>query len=414
MDLRNKLRQFEPIANLPSQKPKKVYLKQQHQDHPGEVVANDFGTCLRIRTSYPVNHAHGKIILKTFHEIDQPIFGMMGKDPSFNHIDFNRAIFLDTETTGLAGGAGTVPFLVGLGYFRDKNFVIDQYLMRDYHEERAMLSFVSDHIQSAGALVTYNGKGYDAHVLSSRWILARMAVDIHFMPHLDLLYPVRRLWKRRLIDCSLGNVEKEILQFQRHGDVPGYLIPSLFFDFLRTSNYHTLNPIFTHNRWDILSLVALAGLMGTVFQNPLETLSHPADVFSLGRAMENSTKGMAAIQCFQKALSTVQRDDNWQEIAWHLGRVYKREENWNEAIKIWKSILERSPDKIETYEEMAKYYEHQIKQFDKAIAIVTRALERIQIVQELRGDFSHIFWKEKLEYRLKRLEHKMGKQGSRE
>ena len=128
--------------------------------------------------------------------------------------------------------------------------------------------------------------------------------------------------------------------------------------------------------------------------------------FSFGRIMENSTQSKAAVQCFQKALSTVQRDFNWQEIAWRLGMVFKREGNWNEAVKVWKSILERIPDKIEIYEELAKYYEHQIKQFDKAIDVVKQALERMEVVQELRGDLPTFFWKERFAYRLERLEKK--------
>lgn len=407
MDLRDKLRHFESIANLPSQKTKKDSPKTRATG-PGEAVINPFGTCLRIRTQYPVSHLHGRIPLHQFNDVDSSIFELVGKDTALNQVDFSRAIFLDTETTGLAGGAGTVPFLVGLGYFQEGHFIIDQYFMRDYDEEHALLAFVADHIQSGGPLVTYNGKGYDVHVLLSRWTLARMAVDIACVPHLDLLYPVRRLWKRRLRDCSLINVEKTILHCQRVNDVPGFLIPGLFFDFLRTASYPSLEPVFEHNRLDILSLVCLTGLMGSIFHNPLEILSDSDDFFSLGRSMENSGQNTFSIQCYRKALETVQQEKNWLEIAMHLGLTLKREKAWTEAVAVWQAILERRPDKIEVYEELAKYYEHRTRAYEKAIEFVIRAIERIQVVQELRDDLSMIFWKDRLAYRLNRLEMKKG------
>jgi len=405
MDIRDKLRQFESISNLPSQKSKNRMLKQKVRGL-GEEVSNDFGTCLRIRTDYPTSHCHGKISLDTFREVDSSIFSWIGNDSSFNDVDFSQTIFIDTETTGLAGGAGTVPFLVGVGYFQDNQFILDQYFMRDYDEERALLSFVADYIRPEIPLITYNGKGYDAHVLSSRWTLSRMPVNILTAPHLDLLYPVRRLWRRRLSDCSLGHVETMILAFQRVGDVPGFLIPSLFFDFLRSGDFKLLEPVFAHNRWDILTLVCLGGLIGHIFQDPIHTLNHPADFFSLGRAMDRLGKNKIAIQCYREALEAVQLENNWLEIARHLGFILKREKRWDEAVDIWQSILERHPGQIEVYEELAKYYEHHVNVYDKAIEMVTRALDRIQIVRELQDAYSASFWEKSLIYRMKRLERK--------
>jgi uncharacterized protein YprB with RNaseH-like and TPR domain len=151
-------------------------------------------------------------------------------------------------------------------------------------------------------IVSYNGKCYDMNLLASRFTLSRMKNPAVDTPHLDLLFPVRRLWRRRIGDCSLSNVEKTILGFERENDIPGFLIPSIYFEYLRTKNGRSLASVFQHNRWDIIALAALAGLTGQIHEAPLEKLSHPVDLYSLGRTFESMSQSESAIVCLKEAI----------------------------------------------------------------------------------------------------------------
>jgi uncharacterized protein YprB with RNaseH-like and TPR domain len=141
--------------------------------------------------------------------------------------DLKDAIFFDCETTGLAGGVGTYAFLVGVGYFLGEELVVEQYFMQDFHQERAVLTAVAERLNSFKFLVSYNGKCFDLPLLETRWTIHRIDFDHEKWFHVDLLFPCRRLWKKRIGDCSLGNIEAEILGLERKIDVPSYLIPPI-------------------------------------------------------------------------------------------------------------------------------------------------------------------------------------------
>ncbi|MCJ7812676.1 ribonuclease H-like domain-containing protein, partial [bacterium] len=234
MDLKDKLRQFESNFQAPELHIGERKCADVDQFVRGEEVTNTCGSYFRSVTVFPEDHRHGEISLNLIWESDPAVFCLVGKDESFSHVDLRKVLFIDTETTGLAGGVGTLPFMVGMGYFTDEGFQVEQLLMRDYDEEQAVLWAVRDRLEHCDMLVSYNGKCYDMNILSSRFTLARMENPAVDLPHLDLLFPVRRLWRRRISDCSLSNVERAILGFFRESDIPSYLIPGLYFDYLRS------------------------------------------------------------------------------------------------------------------------------------------------------------------------------------
>jgi len=200
-------------------------------------------------------------------------------------IKLNQTLFFDTETTGLAGGAGTYIFLMGLGYFTQDAFCVRQYFMSDYHEEEAFL-----------------------------W-----AVNQLFDQHLDLLFPTRRLWKRRIGDCSLSNIERKILHISRNGDIPGYLIPHVYFRYLQDKDARPLKPIFSHNLQDIISLAILTAKIGQVLRDPFHASgsNNGIDLYSMpikNREIGNEQKEPGEI-FFLSAMSLfffLMR--NWQNI----------------------------------------------------------------------------------------------------
>ena len=202
----------------------------------GHYVTNELGTSFHRTVVFPLDSFHGETPIRDGLTLEKPhIENLLGEGISGGR---EKLFFFDTETTGLAGGTGTVPFLLGIGYWTEESFVVEQFFMRDFDEEPSQLTAFIEKIKNfsdsgKGVLVTYNGKGFDFPLISTRFITNRMKNPMNSWPHLDLLFYTRRLWKKRLGDCSLGNIEKHILGVKRTGDIPGWLIPGVFFEFIR-------------------------------------------------------------------------------------------------------------------------------------------------------------------------------------
>src|SRR6202790_1745636 len=167
--------------------------------------------------------------------------------------------FLDTETTGLAGGAGTYAFLIGVGRITAEGFRVRQFFMREFGEEASLLHALTAHLAQFEVLITYNGKTYDQPLLETRYRMQRAKPPFSRLGHLDLLHGARRLWKLRFDSCRLVELENQILGVEREGDLPGELIPYVYFEYLRTREAFKLVPIFHHNAIDILTLACLTG-----------------------------------------------------------------------------------------------------------------------------------------------------------
>ena len=304
---------------------------------------------------------------------------------------------MDIETTGLTGGAGTYIFLVGVGYFEGDQFCVRQYFMRDYNEERALLSALNELLANFKAVVTYNGKTFDLPLMESRYIMSGMKTSLKDPYHFDLLYPARRLWKRRLESCSLSTVERDILGVIRDDDVPGYLIPEIYFRYLRTKDARVIKQVFEHNLQDIISLVALVSRMCFLVEDPLNNTEYGMDIFSIGKMFDEERRYEQSTHYYTAALKHNLAEEEVLEILRLTSFAYKRQGKWEEAEKIWKEIIERSREFIYyPYEELAKYYEHHLKDYQKAEMIAEEALN----IEE------NIFLKEKLQYRLNRIKRK--------
>ncbi len=172
-------------------------------------------------------------------------------------VDPERFLFLDTETTGLSRGAGTVAFLVGVGYIRGREMIVRQYLMRDYDEEIFVLRHVLEHFERFQALVTFNGRAFDLPLLQSRLIMQRIRADVCGLPHVDLLHTARRVWKLRLSSCRLSALEEHIYGEPRMDDLPGAEVPQRYFDYLKSHDFSLLEDILKHNAQDIVTLLRL-------------------------------------------------------------------------------------------------------------------------------------------------------------
>jgi uncharacterized protein YprB with RNaseH-like and TPR domain len=379
-------------------------------DHvSGSEVRSGSGPYFLSSSVFPESHAHGRERIGGWFDIPPGILAWMGRDQALSGVDLRRAVFLDTETTGLAGGTGTVPFLVGIGVFEGTGFRVDQYFMRDFDEEKAALEAVAGRLEEAGLLVSYNGKCFDATLLASRFTLRRMRTRIREIPHMDLLFTARRIWKRRLGDCSLSNVERRVIGFEREDDVPGFLIPGLYFDYLRTRNAAGLAPVFRHNVLDILALAALASVSGRMYGNPMESVKHAQDGLGLGRAFESLGRFEAAASCYTRILDGASGKEEREEALIRLGFSLKRSGDWTAMAAAWERTIRETRSPIRAWEELAKYHEHRSGDLQRALEAVTAALSALDILDAVRPEAGLTDARDRLMRRLERVRSKLAR-----
>lgn len=364
----------------------------------GNFISTPFGDSFLRENYFPQDYRCGEVELFQIFQSSAKTISSLARDNRLREIDIHKTVFLDTETTGLAGGAGTYIFLVGVGYFAKDQFCVRQYFMRDFNEERALLSAVNELLSDFNTIVTYNGKAFDIPLIESRFIMSGMKLNIKNPGHFDLLYPARRLWKRRLENCSLSTVERDILGVIRENDVPGYLVPEIYFRYLKTKDARALKPVFEHNLQDILSLVALVSRMCFLIEDPLNYTKYGMDIFSIGRMFDEEKRYEQCTHYYTEALKHNLAEEETSEILKLASFAYKRQGEWEDAEKIWKEIIERNREFIYyPYEELAKYYEHHLKDYQKAKIILEEALNIVE----------NIFIREKLQYRLNRIKGKL-------
>jgi len=293
----------------------------------------------------------------------------------------SRALFLDTETTGLSGGAGTVAFLVGLGRVEGEEFVVYQYLMPSYAAESLLLEKAAHLIDGCDVMVTFNGKSFDIPLLQSRFVMARRADATLGKGHIDLIHPSRRLWKLRLRDCSLSHLEESVLGVHREHDLPGSQVPERYFSFLRTGDFSLLEDIVLHNRQDIVSLGDLLVRLNHAYAEPLRQTSM-MDVLSLGKSLEKQGDRQTAAACYRlaakdRSIGSIQRLRERHvsgDAKARLSNLLRREGHSAEAEMIWRDMAARKQGGIAPLVELAKLYEHQRRDYAVALSYTLQAL----------------------------------------
>ena len=262
-------------------------------------------------------------------------------------------LFLDTETTGLSGGAGTVAFQIGIGYFEKNRFVTEQYLMKSYAQESLMLEDLSRKLRRFRVLCTFNGKSFDVPLLQSRFTMQR--IDPGCLPalHADVLYPARRLWKLRLKRCTLSALEEDLLNVHRVDDLPGAEVPQTYFRFLEDGNFEPLERILEHNRQDIVSLAQLYFLICRHTTNP-EGVTDQQDLFSLAKEYQREGDRPSSKKCYRMLSSTALRPEAYQALA----GMEKQDGRYRQAIALYQTMVSRGEQTVSACEALAKLYEH--------------------------------------------------------
>lgn len=355
----------------------------------GRIVSRAEGAYCLVKTCYPDDHTHGTFSFSRARSKRMPLAAFTAQEEP-GAVDLGTMLFVDTETTGL-GGAGTVPFLVGCGSLRRGRFEIRQYFLPDYSDEAAMLEDLLSEFTSDKVLVTYNGSAFDLPLIRDRMIINRVASEVELEHHLDLLHSTRRLFKRRLNDCTLTNIEAGVFGFKRTDDIAGYLIPSVYFEWLSGESLDFMHQVLEHNRLDIVSLYCLVHRIADVYGSRGEVLDEVDDLHSLSRIFGRRKNTFLVKDVFAR-IGRIDTVELAEDIILYHSMNFKRLGDTERAVQMWRT-LSRSSSR-ESYwanVELAKHFEHREKNFEMALEHARRAdricpygqLHRKQLVKRL-------------------------------
>lgn len=416
MNLKEKLRELDRVQ--PAITAKKRERQSERLDHL--LGGSEQDGCFVVERRFPLHLEYGYVRLDTIREIPPAALAIAGKDERLADIDISRALFLDTETTSIVGGTGTLPFLVGVGFLEGDALVVRQYFLRQPHEEPAMLMALQRWIDQCSGLVTFNGKSFDIPLLRTRAILNRQTLDWDRLRHFDVLHAARRFWKDQIENCSLVRLEEQILRLVRQQDIPSALIPQIYFEFLHYGNASPLPEVFAHNQHDIVSMAALLIRMVQLVQHPLRQDINATEIESdqnislspheLRRvAMLYRQLGDfdGSAKLFEQLLTQHTDLPSALEDSLALALCYKSQRRYGEANRVWREMITRLRFHPLPYIELAKHFEHREKAPQHALEWVERALRNFQLFEELDRINEGGSYKEDLLHRQKRLRRKL-------
>jgi len=365
---------------------------------PGREISNKHGCFLMVEETLPASYSHGKCRIGDFSETCANALSLLANQKTIGNCRCTDALFLDLETTGLAGGVGTFPFMIGIGWLDGENgsFIIEQLFARDFSEEKACLTYLLEAVAARSFLITFNGKAYDVNLLATRLTLNRLMDNLTEMPHLDLLHPCRRLFKHRLENCSLTNMETQILGHFRSDDIPGFEIPQRYFAWLRRREPSLISDIFYHNRLDIISMAGLAWSLSKMLVEG-KTASE-RDTLNVERLKIERTGNGNDIEGLMGLSESSDRTVALEAMEM-LAMTHKKEERWQEAVAIWEKIIANYPRHYPVVIELSKFYEHKERHYRKALATLEGFIKKAGFIPR--------FQREELEQRTERLKKKI-------
>jgi uncharacterized protein YprB with RNaseH-like and TPR domain len=319
---------------------------------------------LHVRTQrLSAGHRTGRAPLACARDASAELLALLALDPAIAGCDPEGALYLDTETTGLSGGTGTVAFLVGLAWWDAQGLVLEQILVRALGEEAPMLARVEERIARASMLVTFNGKSFDMPLLRTRFAMARMEPPAS-PPHLDLLHVARRVHGKRLGQgCRLVTIERDVLGFERVDDVESGEVSAVYLHFLRTGDARALLGVIEHNAWDVVAMAALVGLYGEPLHGELAT----GDLVGVARTLRRAGALDRAMAAADAAVGREATPESLRARA----EIAKARGDRAMALADFESVAQ-AVDDAGVRLELAKLYEHWIKEPSRALEWVER------------------------------------------
>ncbi|MBI5300930.1 MAG: ribonuclease H-like domain-containing protein [Chloroflexi bacterium] len=369
----------------------------------GRVVATELGEAFIVEQTYSSAYRHGNTALPV--NASLATIADWANEPMLAKGDLTRWVFLDTETSGLAGGTGTYAFLIGLGRFEQDAFRLTQIFMRDPSEEPATLAALTEFLQPCDTLVTFNGKSFDAPLLRNRYVLNRADVPFANAAHLDLLPLARRLWRDRLESRALKSLEAHILGMTRsEEDIPGFLIPQMYFDYLQNGDARPLTRVLYHNAMDVVAMAALLSHIAQMLDDPLTfAVEHGLDLIAIGKMFEDLGRLDEAVKLYARGLEQDVPEENYRATVQRFAQLQRRRGDTLGAIELWRAAA--GTRQIYAFVELAKHFEHRARDYEQALHWTREALTIVaQSPPAVRRE-----WRVALEHRLARVERKLGK-----
>ena len=370
----------------------------------GSFVSSPRGETFITEQVYDKDYFHGGI--SPYSEFPLHVISQWAKDPRIADLPIHKFAFLDTETSGVSGGTGTYAFLVGAARFVDGKFTLQQFFLRDPAEEPAMLEALINFLAPCEGLVTFNGKSFDAPLLVTRYSLHRIPVPFKDYAHIDLLPLARRLWRDRLESRTLKYLEEHVMGFTRSSEeVPGYEVPWLYFDYLRTGDARPLGGVFYHNAMDVVAMAALLGHMSEILSDPYDgRVEHGLDFIALGKLFEDLGHWDEAARLYERGLELGLDESDFGVAVKRISILQKRRGDIDRAIELWKAAAKKGH--IYAHIELAKYFEHKLRDVKSALKWTKSA--RTQTEKADLPAYVRNHWLHEIDHRLERLTRKAG------
>jgi len=328
-------------------------------------------------------------------------------------IDPEKWLFLDTETTGLAGGTGTYAFLVGLAWWESGGLRIEQLFMRDHDEEHSILLEIANRLAERPVLVTFNGKSFDWPLLQNRFRMTRQIDVPELAAHLDFLHPARQLWRLQIGATRLGDLERQILDaeslgWSRRDDIDSSRIPEFYFDFLRTGAVDGISGVFHHNRMDLRGLAALGVHILRMLAEPEDAGISPLEFYGISQLFARRGRSSQARKLYERSLAAGLPANVARKARHEAARLAKRERDFGRAIELWNELVESVEPSVEALEQLALHYERRDRDYDEAARITRSALAELRRVSRLGliGPERHAHLSLRLKKRLIRIQTK--------
>lgn len=370
----------------------------------GSFISTPRGEAFVSEQVYDSTYQHGNFpVLSSF---PLSLISQWTKDPRIAELPIHKYAFLDTETSGVSGGTGTYAFLVGAARFVDGKFTLQQFFLRDPAEEPAMLEALINFLAPCEGLVTFNGKSFDAPLLVTRYSLHRIPVPFKNFAHIDLLPLARRLWRDRLPSRALKYLEEHMMGFTRSSDeVPGYEIPWLYFDYLRSGDARPLGGVFYHNAMDIVAMAALLGHVSEILADPYDgRVEHGLDFIAMGKLFEDLGHWDEAARLFERGLELGLDEADFGVAVKRISILQKKRGDVDRAVELWKAAAKQGH--IYAHIELAKHFEHKMRDVKSAVKWAKSA--RVEAEKANLPGYMRTHWLKEIDHRLERLTRKAG------
>ncbi|HPA64804.1 MAG TPA: ribonuclease H-like domain-containing protein [Spirochaetota bacterium] len=331
---------------------------------------------------------------------------MNGFDDS---IELHEILFIDLETTSLSIAAGSIPFLTGFAYFDSDTLIVEQIFIEDISKEKNYLEYLLPFFANAKAVATFNGASYDVPLIKNRYMLNRVYGFPMKIPVIDILIPVRRIFKKLYESLSLGSLEKNILGFEREDDIPGWLIPDVYFSFQRSGETDRIAAVAEHNAVDIVSMIRVFSIVSSIYESAFNREFSLIDTDQIKNlASSLFAKDIDLFLDMADFLGDSILDD--ENLFQKFSIALKRENDYEKAAEYWKSNMT-----LFSLNELAKYEEHKTAEYNKALEYSETAMTLIEknVYSENGGEIKNAArWKENFEKRINRLKTKIKNQTS--